>query len=392
MYRSFYRVLVALAAVGLLVAVTATVAFAQGQGRVTGTVTDAAGLPLAGAVVKAENPNARPPVFEQKTGNNGRYAMIGLMSGPWTFTASYEGYRPNAGPVKVRAGENPPVNFSLERILHPLEIALGEEALKGLDPKAIEQELAGADAAFNAQQWDKAIAGYQAILQKLPALTNLNLNIGNAYRANGDNKSALASYEAVLKGDPGNEQAKTEIARTKLAMGDLSGAAELQKSAGVDIGTISRVETGKMTGTLESHMRLAHALGVKLTELYSGIEEAHARQAAAVQPASARTEVYVHETGKSSLTMLTADVLKKKLMPVLITIEPGGSTHREETRVGTEKFVYVLEGEVEAKLGEETHQLKRGASLYFDASTPHLLHNASAKPARCLAVTTPPAL
>ncbi len=231
MYRSFYRVLVALAAVGLLVAVTATVAFAQGQGRVTGTVTDAAGLPLAGAVVKAENPNARPPVFEQKTGNNGRYAMIGLMSGPWTFTASYEGYRPNAGPVKVRAGENPPVNFSLERILHPLEIALGEEALKGLDPKAIEQELAGADAAFNAQQWDKAIAGYQAILQKLPALTNLNLNIGNAYRANGDNKSALASYEAVLKGDPGNEQAKTEIARTKLAMGDLSGAAELQKSA-----------------------------------------------------------------------------------------------------------------------------------------------------------------
>ena len=168
--------------------------------------------------------------------------------------------------------------------------------------------------------------------------------------------------------------------------------AELQKSAGVDIGTISRVETGKMTGTLESHMRLAHALGVKLTELYSGIEEAHARQAAAVQPASARTEVYVHETGKSSLTMLTADVLKKKLMPVLITIQPGGSTHREETRVGTEKFVYVLEGEVEAKLGEETHQLKRGASLYFDASTPHLLHNASAKPARCLAVTTPPAL
>ncbi|MBI3324335.1 MAG: helix-turn-helix transcriptional regulator [Candidatus Omnitrophica bacterium] len=167
---------------------------------------------------------------------------------------------------------------------------------------------------------------------------------------------------------------------------------ELQQAAGVDIGTISRIETGRMTGTLESHVRLARALGVKLTELYFGIEEAQAKGVAAVQPASARTEVYVHESGKSSMTMLTTDVLKKKLMPVLIAIEPGGSTHREETRVGTEKFIYVLDGEIEARLGEAVHQLKKGASLYFDASTPHQLHNVGSKPAHCLAVTTPPAL
>ena len=168
--------------------------------------------------------------------------------------------------------------------------------------------------------------------------------------------------------------------------------AELQKTAGVDIGTISRIETGKMTGTIESHVRLARALGIKLTELYSGIEEAQAKEVAAVQPPSARTEVYVHEAGKSSMTILTTDVLKKKLMPVLMTIEPGGSTHREETRVGTEKFIYVLDGEIEAKLGEATHQLKRGASLYFDASTPHQLRNVGAKTVHCLVVATPPAL
>ncbi len=166
----------------------------------------------------------------------------------------------------------------------------------------------------------------------------------------------------------------------------------LAKSSGVDPATISRMETGQMTGTLESHTRLARALGVKLIEIYAGIEEARARELVSMQTAGGRTEVYVHQAGKSSMTMLTTEVLKKKLMPVLITIEPGGSTHREETRVGTEKFLYVLEGELEAKVGETTHQLKRGSSLYFEASIPHALKNAGSRTVRCLSVTTPPAL
>lgn len=167
---------------------------------------------------------------------------------------------------------------------------------------------------------------------------------------------------------------------------------ELAEASGVDAATISRIETGKMSGTLESHMKLARGLGVKLTQLYAGIEEAQAVGAVAVQPSSRRTEVYVHQAGKSSLAMLTTDVLKKKLMPVLITIEPGGSTHKEEARVGTEKFLYLLDGELEAKVGETTHHLKRGSTLYFDASLPHQLLNAGSKVARCLSVTTPPVL
>ena len=167
---------------------------------------------------------------------------------------------------------------------------------------------------------------------------------------------------------------------------------ELAKASGVDAATISRIETGRMTGTLECHTKLTRGLGVKLTELYAGIEEVQARGAVSVQAPGARTEVYVHRAGKSSLAMLTTDVLKKKLMPVLIAIEPGGSTHKEEAKVGTEKFIYVLEGELEARVGEEQHQLKRGSTLYFDASLPHSLRNPGAKTARCLAVTTPPAL
>ncbi len=167
---------------------------------------------------------------------------------------------------------------------------------------------------------------------------------------------------------------------------------ELAKAAGVDMATISRIETGLMTGTLECHIRLATALGVKITDLYAGIEEARTKDAVTLQPSSRHGDVYVHQTGKSSMAMLTSDILKKKLMPVLITVEPGGSTHKEEAKVGTEKFLYVLEGTLEAKVGETTHELKRGSSLYLDASVPHSLKNPGSRTAKCLSVVTPPVL
>lgn len=167
---------------------------------------------------------------------------------------------------------------------------------------------------------------------------------------------------------------------------------ELAKAAGVDAATISRIETGKMSGTLESHIQLATALGVKLTELYAGIEEARIKDAATLQSPSRHPDVYVHQAGKSSLTMLTTDILRKKLMPVLITIEPGGSTHPEEAKVGTEQFLYMLDGTLEARVGEATHVLRRGSSLYLDASVPHRLKNIGRSVAKCLSVVTPPVL
>ncbi len=166
----------------------------------------------------------------------------------------------------------------------------------------------------------------------------------------------------------------------------------LAKLSDVDAATISRVETGRMTGTLESHLKLATALGIKVTDLYVGIEEARTKGGVSLLPASGRKDVYVHRAGKFSTTLLTTDVLSKKLMPVLLTLEPGGTTNREEAKVGTERFLYVLEGMIEARIGEAVHTLKRGSSLYFDASIPHVLKNPSQRTARCLSVVTPPVL
>ena len=161
---------------------------------------------------------------------------------------------------------------------------------------------------------------------------------------------------------------------------------ELAKTSGVAVATISRIETGRMTGTLECHLRLAHALGIRFADLYAEIDDAQIRGKTVAQSSSTQTEVYVHKARKSTVTLLTSDVLRKKLLPVLVTLAPKGSTQREQAKAGTERFIYVLEGQVEAKVGEQEYRLRRGSTLYLDALQPHFLKNTGRSVAKCLSV------
>ena len=210
----------------LMLGIAAPFGFAQGAGRLTGTVLDEDGNPLAGVVVKVEKPDANPPLFETTTDDGGRFSLIGFISGQWSVSVTLEGYAPDTGMATIRQGPNAPMGFILPRIPHPLVAALGAEAMEGLDPDQIEEDLTLADLAYNNEDWDTAIERYTSLMSKLPMLTNLNLQVGHSYRAKGDYEQAIVSFETLLVENPDDEDAKTEIARTRLAMGDLDAASE----------------------------------------------------------------------------------------------------------------------------------------------------------------------
>ena len=46
---------------------------------------------------------------------------------------------------------------------------------------------------------------------------------------------------------------------------------ELSSRSGVQIATLSRMENGLMTGTIEVHIEIAKTLGVQLNEIYKNI-------------------------------------------------------------------------------------------------------------------------
>jgi Flp pilus assembly protein TadD len=218
---------IALAA--LVVVALAGNAAAQ-TGRVGGTVKDDAGQPIKGATITAENPNASPSSFTATTDDKGRFSIIGLRTGRWTFTAQAPGFAPESGGLNVQTigAPNPPLTFTLKKGA----TSGPASALGNLAAKDLQAELASADALYNAQKWDESIAAYRAILAKAPALSVINLQIAAAYRNKKDYDSAIAAYNDLLKTDPTSDKAKIGIGMTNLEKGDLVAAEEtLTKAA-----------------------------------------------------------------------------------------------------------------------------------------------------------------
>lgn len=164
---------------------------------------------------------------------------------------------------------------------------------------------------------------------------------------------------------------------------------ELAQKSGVALATLSRMENGRMTGTLESHMHICEALGIALPELYKNLYPS--KKAVDIQTKKSRTDVFIHDK-KTSEEMLASKVLNKKMMPVLVKIAKGGRTHKEETKSGIEKFIYVLDGKIEANISKEKYNLGRNDSLYFESNIPHYLKNIGAGDARVVSVVCPPTL
>ena len=237
-----------LVSVALVVGLASGTAFGQAQGRIVGLVVDEDGNPMEGVSIHAQTAG-NPRTFDTVTGGDGRFALIGLTSAEWTFTAVCEnqcadshsdrysdnavGYEQAVTPWRISQGRNPPVNMSMTSIRHPFEIALGETALEGLDPDALEEEMNEADAAFASGRYDEAIAGYESLLGKLPTFHMLHVQIGETLVRKGEHQAAIEAYERALAADPGNEGARAGIARAKLSMGDFEGASqELEAAAG----------------------------------------------------------------------------------------------------------------------------------------------------------------
>lgn len=164
---------------------------------------------------------------------------------------------------------------------------------------------------------------------------------------------------------------------------------ELSSNSGVALATLSRMENGKMTGTLDSHMRIAEVLQVSLPELYRDLVAS--KKQVEVQIGKVRADVFVHDKRATS-EMLAPKVLNKKMLPVMIRLVKGGATHKEETRPGIEKFIYILDGRIEANVGTEKYDMTKGDTLYFESSLLHYFKNAGISEARLICVSAPPSL
>ena len=165
---------------------------------------------------------------------------------------------------------------------------------------------------------------------------------------------------------------------------------QLAERAGCTPSYISQLEKGLTVPSLSMVGRLAAALNITVIDLFSQLsngEESnwHLRKA--------DRKIIDYPDGKVSSQLLVTRISRKKMEPLVSSIEPGGTSDDAEKMhhpVGTEEFVLVLKGEIDFTInGKEIH-LCEGDTLSFDGTLPHRWVNNGNQTAEVLFVFSPP--
>lgn len=161
---------------------------------------------------------------------------------------------------------------------------------------------------------------------------------------------------------------------------------ELAKLCDMNQSSLSRIENNDIVGTLDTHMRLAQALGVSLPDLYkSTLSRINEPKESGIK---AKVERFSHSSGAVS-EILTTGILQKKMLPILLKLKPKAKTELEEYPALTERFIYVFKGKIAVVLGKDANALQAGERIYFDGSLPHYFKNLGNQEAVCLSIMTP---
>jgi tetratricopeptide (TPR) repeat protein len=207
-----------------LIAMAIALPAAAQTGRVTGAVLDPTGKPVKGAIIKAINKDAAPSELTSTTDNKGRFALIGLRAGIWTFVAEAPGYEPSTGTAPIRSATlGPPLRFVIQRTPEPIPGAL---------PKDILEQLDAANALRAQGRYDQALSVYQAIQAKNPKVSSLSGVVGDVLRTQAVNASddatrlalyarAATAYEDASKADPSSERLQLDLGLAQVSAGQV---------------------------------------------------------------------------------------------------------------------------------------------------------------------------
>lgn len=162
----------------------------QGRGRLSGTVVDQTGKPVANATISLEFENSGKKM-DTISNQKGEWAMIGLGTGRANLMAIADGYLPATMQVTIsQLNRNPQVAFVLLIDL--------EKKARLKDDTAVGQLEQGTNL-FNERKYQEALAVFNQFSVDNPAIYHIYLNIGDCYREMQDYKNATMQYETAIE-------------------------------------------------------------------------------------------------------------------------------------------------------------------------------------------------
>ena len=146
--------------------------------------------------------------------------------------------------------------------------------------------------------------------------------------------------------------------------------AQVSDQAEISRGMLSKIETGSTMAGMDTLARVARALGVSMSVLFSKYD-ATASTAQHVKKGAGMEVVRRGTKSGHTYHLLAYDQGPVKLLePFLITIDDDSQRYPTFQHPGTE-FLYMLEGVIEYRCGQQTYVLEPGDSLSFQGDVPH---------------------
>jgi transcriptional regulator with XRE-family HTH domain len=163
---------------------------------------------------------------------------------------------------------------------------------------------------------------------------------------------------------------------------------DLSSRTGIDMDTLKRVESNKMIPPLGELIKLGKALETKMGYFISpGVDKPMT-----IVRADQRRPISRHGERRSerygySYESLAPEKANRSMEPFLVTLLPS-DVEEPSTHDGQE-FLFVLEGQMMARVGDQTEFLGPGDALYYDSSQPHFVKSVGGSETKILAVIFP---
>jgi len=161
---------------------------------------------------------------------------------------------------------------------------------------------------------------------------------------------------------------------------------DISQRTGISESTLEEIEKGNMDPPLGTVIKLAKALEMKMGYFISGEETRpftivrHDDRKVISRYDSKKGEQYGYRY--ESLAPHKKD---RHMEPFMVTLEPA-ETEEERSAHDGQEFIYVMEGTMEVRLGEDVHLLYPGDAIYYDSTVPHLVKCHGDEATRILAV------
>ncbi len=159
-------------------------------------------------------------------------------------------------------------------------------------------------------------------------------------------------------------------------------------ATGLSPGFLSQVEQNQATPSLSSLRKIARALETSVFCLLASESEG----SFIVRRGQRKSCRWPNRN--VAFELLSPDHHSASIEVVMARLLPGEATSHEPLAHGSaeaQEFCYVLSGEVDLSIGDETYRLAQGDSILFRPGLPHRYSNPGELPSEIIAVMHPPA-